>query len=552
MKNFSFFKTKKKSIYIILLGVFLLGFFFRSWNVTNTPPSLYWDEVSQGYNSYSILTTGKDEHQEFFPLARFQAFGDYKAPVYIYLDVPFIAMFGKTELAIRLPSIIFGSLTILLVYFLVQSLLHTFVKKEIIGLISAFLLVISPWHIQLSRAAFEANIATFFTILGVTLFLYAVQKKPGVLLASSISFVIAIYSFNAHRIFVPLLGVLLLGVEWEKLWKIKKQVLLAGSIGIILLLPFLIYIRTPESKLRFQEVNIFSDVSIVKKSNELIAHDHNSFFATVIYNRRVLFAKKYIEHYFDFFSPDYLFFKGDVNPRFSDQDNGELFLWMLPLLLIGIYLICVKKNKATIIIVGWFLLAPVAAATARETPHALRSETYIPMYEIIAGVGATGLYIVVKQYRSKLLPIFYGLASITIVFSLVQFWHNYLVHSPVRYSADWQYGYKQTIQQVAKIARNYDKIYFTDSYGRAYIYVAWYTEITPQQFWKSVMTHKDAYGLYTVSSLGKYQFTENYSSNESGKILYVTTADHVPIDVKTLTKVNFLNGNTAFVISEKL
>ena len=74
----------------ILLGIVLLAGFLRFWQLASLPPSLYWDEVSQGYNAYSILTTGKDEHQEFLPLARFQAFGDYKAPVNIYLTVPAI------------------------------------------------------------------------------------------------------------------------------------------------------------------------------------------------------------------------------------------------------------------------------------------------------------------------------------------------------------------------------------------------------------------------------------------------------------------------------
>ncbi|MBI2009816.1 MAG: hypothetical protein HYS86_01425, partial [Candidatus Chisholmbacteria bacterium] len=35
------------------------------------PPGLYWDEVSLGYNAYSILKTGRDEHNEFLPYARF-------------------------------------------------------------------------------------------------------------------------------------------------------------------------------------------------------------------------------------------------------------------------------------------------------------------------------------------------------------------------------------------------------------------------------------------------------------------------------------------------
>jgi hypothetical protein len=220
--------------------------------------------------------------------------------------------------------------------------------------------------------------------------------------------------------------------------------------------------------------------------------------------------------------------------------------------LVGGYLLCIRKDKTAVIILGWFLLAPIAGATARETPHALRSETFIPIYEVIAGVGAYGLFVLVKHYTAKLLPILYGIAGIIVVFSLTQFWHSYLIHNPVLYSSDWQYGYKQTIQKVAGIAKDYDKIYFTDTYGRAYIYVAWYTDMAPEEFWQTIITSKDAYGLYNVTKLGKYEFTDTYQSTDSGRVLYVTSPSHIPARSKTLSTVSFLDGDPAFVISEKL
>ena len=50
-------------------------------------------------------------------------------------------------------------------------------------------LAISPWHIMLSRAAFEANVASFFIMTGIWLFLVAVEERPWLLLLSAISFV---------------------------------------------------------------------------------------------------------------------------------------------------------------------------------------------------------------------------------------------------------------------------------------------------------------------------------------------------------------------------
>jgi len=535
---------------VLLIGIIFLAAFFRFWQLTDVPPSLYWDEVSQGYNAYLIAETGKDEHQESFPLARFQAFGDYKAPVNIYLTAASILALGKTDFAVRFPSAILGTLTVLATYLLVSYLFFKDKKAEWYALLSAFLLSISPWHIQLSRASFEANIATFFTVLGSFLFFYAVRKKPWTIILSVISFVLAFYSFNSHRIFVPLLVLLLAAVEHRELVKMKKQAMVGTLIGVILLLPFAIYFSTPESKLRFQEVNIFSDISVIKKSNQLTAEDHNSLFAKLVDNRRVLFAEKYLENYFSFFDPKFLFITGDQNPRFSDQSNGELFLFMIPLLLIGLYNLFWYR-KQFLVIIGWLLLSPIAAATAREVPHALRGETFIPTFEVIAAVGVVSIFIFLYKHFKKFVIIFPIIVSIIMLISVFQFWHNYLNHNQIKYSSDWQYGYKQTINKVREIENNYDKIYFTNAYGRAYIYIAWYDEFAPQRFWKEVDMKRDVFGFYNVTSLGKFVFTDNPPTN-ANKALYITTPDQVPKNFRIIDKVNFLNGKGAFVLSEKL
>ncbi|MBI2599051.1 glycosyltransferase family 39 protein [Candidatus Curtissbacteria bacterium] len=106
----------------LLLAIILLAAILRFYKLGSTPPSLYWDEASLGYNAYSILKTGRDEHGKFLPTTNFAAFGDYKPPGYIYTTVPSIAIFGLTEFAIRFPSALFGTLTVLLTYLLAKKL----------------------------------------------------------------------------------------------------------------------------------------------------------------------------------------------------------------------------------------------------------------------------------------------------------------------------------------------------------------------------------------------------------------------------------------------
>src|SRR5437868_4133609 len=112
----------KKNIYIIIFVLTLvLGAFLRFYQLGATPHSLDWDEVSWGYNAYSILKTGHDEYGSFMPLS-FKAFGDYKQPVYVYLTTVPIQLFGLTPFAVRFTSAFFGFLTIPFVFLLLYEL----------------------------------------------------------------------------------------------------------------------------------------------------------------------------------------------------------------------------------------------------------------------------------------------------------------------------------------------------------------------------------------------------------------------------------------------
>lgn len=125
-----------KRTFLILILITLLGAALRLYHLGNTPNSLNWDEVSWGYNAYSILKTGQDEYGNKFPLS-FRAFNDFKQPVYVYSATVPIKIFGLTPFAVRLPSAIFGILTIPAIFYLARHIFHATNKKEWIALFTA-------------------------------------------------------------------------------------------------------------------------------------------------------------------------------------------------------------------------------------------------------------------------------------------------------------------------------------------------------------------------------------------------------------------------------
>src|SRR3990167_9117761 len=101
----------------ILIIIFLLGFILRIIFLDIAPPGFNADEAALGYNAYSLIKTGKDEWGISFPLV-FKSFSDYKPGLYVYMAIPFIAALGLNELAVRLPSVLLGAFSIILIYLL--------------------------------------------------------------------------------------------------------------------------------------------------------------------------------------------------------------------------------------------------------------------------------------------------------------------------------------------------------------------------------------------------------------------------------------------------
>ncbi len=532
---------------LLFFSVVIIAVALRFFKFGDNPPSLYWDEASLGYNAYLIATSGYDEHGEFLPLARFIAFGDYKPPGYIYATVSSIWLFGLNEFSVRLPSMIAGILMVVVTYLLVKELF----KNENLALLSSFMLAVSPWAIQFSRAAFEANLAAFFNLMGVYLFIVG-RKKGWYVIPSVIFFVLSFYTFNANRIIAPLFLLGLALLYFKDIWVNKKYFLISAVLALILLFPSLNYLRSRESRLRLQEVSIFNNLEPIKLSNHRIELDKDAWWAKIIHNRRILFAADFLKHYFDNFSGRFLFTHGDINPRLNLQEMGQLYVWELPFLIIGIYWIIKKREKALPILALWILIVPIPAATARETPHALRILSILPTFQIIIAYGLYQLVMIIKnKFISGYSFLFFVLCSLFFV-NVYYYLHNYYIHYPVNWSGEWQYGYKQMVTGVLSLKDNYNQIFVTDALGRPYIYFAFYGKYQFDDFQKERIASRDWFGFWNVEALGKIQFSLNKLKEAEGRILLVTTPDNLPGNFRLINTIKNLSGQNVFLIADRI
>jgi len=531
------FKFKSK---ILLLLILLIGAFLRFYQLGINPPSLTWDEAAWGYNAYSLGLDGKDEFGRFLPHDYLESFGDFKPPMYAYLDVFPVKIFGLNAFAVRFPSVLLGLLTVLLTYFLTKAIFPNSKNKEKYALAASFILAISPWHLMLSRAAFEANVATFFLVFGIFTFIVGMREKKWLLLLSAASFAASLYTFNTARIVAPIL-VLILAVGFrKKLLERKKETMVALILGIVLILPIARFLLSPQANLRFKEVNIFSDIGVIDTVNQEVKNDNNSALSKILHNRRFAYGVEYLRHYFDNLSPNFLFITGDGNPKFSTQDTGEMYLWDLPFLIAGTLALFKRKEGSWWIIPLWLLVGIIPAATARETPHALRIEAVLPTLQILTAIGVVTFLGWVKKYKKV---IFAG-AFLLLAANFIYFYHGYLTFYPREFSGEWQYGYKDSINYVLQNGSSYDQINITTALGRPYIYYLFYAKTSPADFRKEAQISRDVFGFVSVNGFSKYKFGQDLLAikTDKKKILYIDIPKYLPANANIVKEFFLLNG----------
>lgn len=539
------FSRQIKNDFLIIIIV-LLASVLRFYQLGQNPPSLDWDETAHGYNAYSILKTGRDEYGYKLPLY-FRSFDDYKPPIYTYLVVPSVAIFGLNDFAVRFPSAFLGVLAVIFTYLMVFEL---FKKKEI-ALLAALFLAISPWHLQFSRVAFETNSATFWSVLGTWAFLRGIRAKNSKITVwmsfAALSFGANLFMYHNARVFIPIYCAMLLFLFKDKLISIKKQLIIPAIITVIYLMMLFPIITSIAGQLRYKGTTIFADLSPRYKASELITQDEKAGQLTIgklLHNRRLVYVPILIENYLSHLKPTYLFLTADMD-RHHAPEVGLLYLWDLPFILAGIYFF-IRKDfdiKSKVIVFWWFLIAPIASSVTWGVPHSLRSEIYLPTFQIFIAIA---VYIFYSQAKNKVL--FAILVSLVLMVNFAFYLHQYYVHMPIEYSKAWLYGRKEAAEFTESIKSDYDRVIVSTKLEQPHEFWLYYTKYDPKKYLADGGTVSGGF-LEDRNKFDKYLFKPiNYEKQSEAKTLFVGTPNELKGKPNILKIINYLNKEPAIYI----
>ncbi len=532
---------------ITLLIILLIATMLRFYKLGTVPTSLNADEAAIGYNAYSILKTGKDEYGKKLPLL-FQSFDDYKLPVYVYLTVPSVAVFGLNDFSVRFPSALLGILTVGATYFFVAALF----ANINIALIASFLLAISPWHLQFSRSAYEANTSVFFLVLGMMVLLRSIQKHT-LYIWGFISLAISIWTYHSSRIFIPLIVISFIVLYHQIILKNMRSFVLGLIVLCAISLPLYILSFSSTGLVRARGVSALDDVSLNRRNALWRVTDIQSGipWSNIYHNQRLVSLFVIMKGYLDHYNPNF-FFSEIVQGKYHAPGVGLLYLWELPFLLYGIHAVLNMKVKGKWILLLWFLFAPIAASPTQMLPHPVRTLVFLPSLQIFVAVGIWEMYTrFVRHKKAEKLTIAFGLAVI-----IVNFWyylHQYYTHMPIDNAKDWQYGHKEVVDTVKVMQDKFDTVVVSTTLDQPYIFFLYYLAFDPAKYLSFGGTksgkfdeEKNAFDIYEFHTFMKSGMPLN------SRTLYVGTPTEVLSGAERLVNISYPSGENAYVISAEV
>jgi 4-amino-4-deoxy-L-arabinose transferase-like glycosyltransferase len=427
----------------------------RLSGLDSSPPGLYNDEASIGYNAWAIAHYGVDEHGARFPLF-FEAFGEYKNPVYIYALAPFTWVLPLSPALVRLPAALFG----LVVCGAAAMLAWQLTRSRLVALLVLATAGVTPWLVQESRLGFE--VVSAVALLMLALWLLARGRDDdrvrwsvgaGVMLGLSVFAYTTARAFGVGMVVVLMLSALIPPVKQALRWAWALPPILVAY--VVLLLNAL---QHPGA--------LTARYSVIG-----IGYDNPGLLTLV---------SRFCANYVTYWGFPFLVTHGDLNPRHNTQFGGMLAVVTIPAIVVGAA-VCLRRFRidpfCRLLVLGALLAPAPAALTAEGTPHSLRAVLMLPFLIAFSVYGWHTLTRAVAVRRLVAL----ALAAAVCVEAGGYFYDMY-VEYPGRALTAFDTGEGPAIERAAGLAGGEHQVLVSTSLDVPYIQALFYLRPDPNAY----------------------------------------------------------------------
>lgn len=454
-----------KPILALLIAILVGAAVLRTIRLKDLPAGLFCDEAAFGYNAWAILHHGVDENGTRLPLFLW-SFTGYKNPIYLYAAMVPIGILGLDEFSLRLTSALFGVATIFALFLLGRK-----VAGNAAGLAAAFLLAICPWHIHFSRIAFELISFPLLFIIG---FGYLVRFSRGDRTLPLAFFFLGscLYAYAVAKLFVPLFLIGFGLLYLPTLWRRPKEWLVAVPVLLLTVTPVVVF----DIVHRERGNAYFRNTSILVPGRPV---------------REVM--GQFVHNYAQFFSPRFFFRQGDEIVRHAVKDHGELYTFFAPLLVIGLLMLLLRRDRQSKLVLVWLALYPVGASLMNEIPSASRGFIGVAALCLVAAVGFAAVFDLAGRARGPSGPALQAAAALALLsFSAVAlsrylklYGRDYNTYAAPTMGG-FQYGYRQALAAMEPQRDKYGLLMLTATdVNQPQIFPLFYNRVDPRVFSKT-------------------------------------------------------------------
>ncbi len=461
----------------MLVAALSVAVALRTAALDRVPPGLNQDEACNGYDAYSLLRTGRDQHGNFLPVA-IQAFNDYRMPLFDYsLTVP-VALFGLHPASVRLGAAVWGIADIIGV---------AIVACMLIGLRGAALAVIvlalSPWHLPASRFGHEAITAAATISLGAAAFFAAIRLRyGGLLLLSGLMFGLSLYSYSITKAFVPPFLVWIAVFYWKELTRLRKPAIAALAVILVSAIPQMLELwrHYPQMMARYQMVAVmnFPWPMRLRLMGQALLYD---------------------------FSPRWLFLAGSSDIGLHPAGYGQLLVAQAAMLFLALCALAAPQfRRVTVLLLGWLAVAAFTAVLILPAGHPLHAILMLTPLTLLCALGMVFLFDLAGASRSARIA---AAAAIVLVllYQGAKFVRFYFRDYPALAAYQFQYGLGPAVVRAASLGNG--PVVITGNTNQPYIYVLFFTKYPPARFQKEPVLRLK--GLFApVLGFDRYHFLD--------------------------------------------
>ena len=300
--------------------------------------------------------------------------------------------------------------------------------------------------------------------LGLLAFLEG-RHRPRWLLACSCFFAASMFTYPSARVFVPVFLLGLAALYGRSLWTTHRSATIAAiAFFLLLALPGVPYWIGPQGMAR----------------------------AWFLLDG----PGQWLQQYLSYFAPDFLFFHGDPNVRHSMAGWGQLYLFEMATVPLGVLGLWQRRRQDAPIAALWL---PLPAALT-DAQHAVRASIGAPVWALLSALGIA--FALDHFARRGRICLSLGIAAV-ITLHAAFYSHAYFTRYADNSALQWQFCIRDTYSFVA--TQQHNAVYISDRLPLPHIFALFYTRFPPAQYQQAPLQGlSQGNWSYSDFSFGRY------------------------------------------------